>query len=383
MGNEFNIFSQVCVVEVDDLVKWIKVVTAQLKEPLQKLIFDKKEYGGSKWVFRGQRDSSWAIESSFRRCIEFDAGALENLERTLRGKERLAINNFKAAAWSYVHKQEMTNLEWLMLMQHHGVPTRLVDFTESPVVALHFATNAPLSQDFAVWAVKRDGVVNSFMCSQIGTKLPNYDALKEKYGDNVMSEIVNPSNNDPRIKAAREYLENFTQSEATDAMLNDFNKGLAEKLLNAPLTESLSMPQKVGIVWLYPPFPSPRMKAQRGLFLLPLKLSVPFECALYESLEIPLSIGSNKITKIKLSEYETIMSRMIDVKVIKYVFPQNMVSEVKDLLLFGNCSNETLFPDLEGAADAIRYQLILSLSGYKDLKMLGLDKSLGSSAFTP
>jgi hypothetical protein len=44
-------------------------------------------------------------------------------------------------------------VDWLALMQHHGAPTRLLDWTLSPYVALYFALQGDSNKDAALWAI--------------------------------------------------------------------------------------------------------------------------------------------------------------------------------------------------------------------------------------
>ncbi len=111
---------------------------------------------GPSYAFRGQASAEWGLVSSFRRLL----GDVD--ESHALGLELQAILQFRSRAHLHLKPSVLppnpfsletldTYLEWLMLMQHHGAPTRLLDWTPSPYVALYFACIERWQSDAAVW----------------------------------------------------------------------------------------------------------------------------------------------------------------------------------------------------------------------------------------
>ncbi|WP_434348245.1 FRG domain-containing protein [Myxococcus virescens] len=71
-------------------------------------------------------------------------------------REALLIKRFRQNAYPFRTLPPKSDWEWLFLMQHFGVPTRLLDWTESPLVGLYFAVHDDKheSADGALWAMR-------------------------------------------------------------------------------------------------------------------------------------------------------------------------------------------------------------------------------------
>lgn len=106
-------------------------------------------FQGSNWLFRGQADARWELQTSFERAFQV-------LDRSLwRAVEDYSLTAFKRRLHLFDDNvpSDSDVLEWLALMQHHGCPTRLLDWTRSPYVAAFFALDGDFDAAPAIWAI--------------------------------------------------------------------------------------------------------------------------------------------------------------------------------------------------------------------------------------
>ena len=80
--------------------------------------------------FRGHRQEDWTLETTLKR---------QGIDPE---REPELLNRFRQNAANYLGTQrpsDNSEWDWMFLMRHHGAPSRLLDWTESALIALYFA----------------------------------------------------------------------------------------------------------------------------------------------------------------------------------------------------------------------------------------------------
>ena len=102
------------------------------------------DHEGYRMWYRGQAEYEWGLIPSVQRP-----------EYHKKGNEQYMATNFMIYTMRLNGEApaQYDRSSWLSLMQHYGLPTRLLDWSESPLVALYFALNSQTEKDAALWIV--------------------------------------------------------------------------------------------------------------------------------------------------------------------------------------------------------------------------------------
>ena len=190
------------------MIQEVRISTLEELMPLLSEQEYRPELGRNRsgYLYRGMPDSSYRMVTSLSRCCK-------GLQKTL---EPAILNNF--AKYAVREDQTLMQSIWLQMItgQHNGLPTRLLDWSHSALVALHFAmTEENLAEmdahDCIVWRIDMNEQIKhlpekyrlavgreqtTMFSVQMMTRLaPTLDQYDEDMGDRSMVIIEPPSTN--------------------------------------------------------------------------------------------------------------------------------------------------------------------------------------------
>lgn len=81
---------------------------------------------------------------------------------TFNSVEEKVLNVFKERALPFLTTTPSSDWEWLALAQHHGLPTRLLDWTRNPLVAAYFSVKKESNEQSVIYILnqKKQPLVN-------------------------------------------------------------------------------------------------------------------------------------------------------------------------------------------------------------------------------
>jgi len=279
------------------------------------------------WVFRGLADSCYELQPTIEREVKYKKG----MEwPTL---ELLVLSEFKARARMHLSPHlipdEKHVLTWLALMQHYGIPTRLLDFTYSPFLALYFAIRNGHGQCFQkasgrkyvrLWAVNAVEVNRRF--AEVAGKVE------------MVNDMAWGAQPPPRVASIADDFVGQLEIMTTEMNLHE----RAARLLFATGKRSGVLKQEGCVCAVSSPAFNPRLVSQQGLFMFNCAESLWFQ----DSLEKMMSPCKKEWCK----------TFDIPVDLIPHI-------DIEGRLFQMNIHEQSVFPDLEGLAGMIRQKIRL------------------------
>ena len=132
-----------------------------------------------RFLYRGLSNMNYELIPSIYRkdIVQFENHKIENKKYLSRGSEKSILQNFIQEGSPYLNIPSTELLMWAEYAQHYGTPTRFLDWTVNPLVALFFACNSSTEKDAAVWVLNKK----------------NYASIQDpkfEFGDKTIKELI-------------------------------------------------------------------------------------------------------------------------------------------------------------------------------------------------
>lgn len=298
-----------------ELSTWYEVLDALELFPAPRIGFDQEgDLSETAWVFRGASDASFELEPSIERSANGAGIDWAPLEISVSAEFKSRVRNHLA-----ILPAADDEVGWLALMQHYRVPTRLLDFTMSPFVALYFAVRQVSQRPARVWAIDSQAIIRN--CRRVLGQANKADRDRHE-PDQTPKYFVDFSSDSfatGRDQMARRVME---IQEPVRRILSATGTLRAELL-------------KLGCVSMaLPSTLNPRLSNQQGLFL-------------FNGAEDRLFADS---LKAMMANEKTNWYQAFDI-------PASLRSEIESRLYQMNIQEQSLFPDLEGLSGLIKQRI--------------------------
>ncbi len=132
-------------------------------------------------LWRGHSDIGWSLEPALQR-------EWRGQPKALRTAEREMFDEFKRAAPYLLPSETLDDWDRLSLAQHYGLPTRMLDWTVNPMIALWFALSRPFGTHAGVWAYRPRK-----------TNVPDEATMPESPFDVERTTVYRPTAHSPRV----------------------------------------------------------------------------------------------------------------------------------------------------------------------------------------
>ena len=271
------------------------------------------------WIFRGQKEECYLLEPSIERAYP---------STDWNEAEYKALQEFQSKAGLHMEAARLPKpgdkLGWLAIMQHYGAPTRLLDFTYSPYVALYFALRNRRKGESAfakVWGLD-------------AAALRKQAARTSREADKAVREHRGlPA---PRLRRASLILEDMTTLlQRTQEDDRYWDTSIRKALYPCgPRREHFN--RRGFVAEALPTKHNPRLSSQQGVFLFNGAESRTFEASL------------------------ELMMRGVETQWYKrFRVPEGALQEMEQQLFQLNVHDLSLFPDTEGLAGFVRQKIRL------------------------